>query len=227
MITSDLLDAWRALLPPCVKVSAGPLLNHADALTFTERASAGIVDGERMRELQSGRVYAKAALSMLGVNDAELPIGPDRAPQWPNGFVGSITHVRDGGGGHIAAAVGRACDIHSIGIDVEFARSPHPDTWAFFLTERELKRISTLPVESRGIEVLNLWCVKEAGSKTLRHPIDPTEIETEYDQNRDEYLITWKDPTGNSSQTARTLHGRAKRLLGFVMAAAISNTTEV
>jgi len=227
MITSDLLEAWRVLLPPCVKVSAGPLLNHTAPLTFTEGASAGIVDGERLRELQSGRVYAKAALSMLGVNDAELPIGPDRAPQWPNGFVGSITHVRNGGGSHVAAAVGRACDVQAIGIDVEFARGPHPDTWAFFLTERELKRISTLPAGSRGLEVLNVWCVKEAGTKALRHSINPTEIETEYDQNSDEYLITWKDPIGDRSQYTRTLHGRTKRLVGFVMATAISNSAEV
>jgi 4'-phosphopantetheinyl transferase EntD len=226
MITSDLLEAWRALLPPCVKVSAGPLLNHAAALTFTEHASAGIVDGERLRELRSGRVYAKAALSMLGIDNAELPIGPDRAPIWPNGVVGSITHARDAGGSHVAAAVGRACDVHAIGIDVECDRSPQPDTWAIFLTERELKRIFTLPARSRGLEVLNVWCVKEAGTKALRRTINPTEIETDYDQNRDEYLITLKSALGDSSQYARTLRGRTKRLLGFVMATATSNCAE-
>jgi 4'-phosphopantetheinyl transferase EntD len=226
MITSDLLDAWRLLLPPCVKVSAGPLLNHAAALSFTERASAGNVDGERLRELQSGRVYAKAALSMLGVDDVELPIGSDRAPLWPKGIVGSITHARDAGGSHVAAAVGRTCDVHAIGIDVERDSSPPPNTWAIFLTERELKRISTLPAGSRGVEVLNVWCVKEAGTKALRLIIDPTEIETEYDQNRDEHLITLKKPLGNSSQLARTLRGRTRRLLGFVLATAIPNSAE-
>jgi 4'-phosphopantetheinyl transferase EntD len=225
MITFGLLEAWRVLLPPCVKVSAGPLLNRAAPLTFTERASAGVVDEERLRELQSGRVYAKAALSMLGVDDIELPIGPDRAPVWPTGIVGSITHAKYGGASHIAAAVGRDFDVHAIGIDVEFAHDPHPDTWAFFLTERELKRISTLPAGSREIEVLNVWCVKEAGTKALRRTIDPTEIETDYDQNEDEYLISW-DPIGDSPQVARTLRGRTKRLLGFVMAAAISKNAE-
>jgi 4'-phosphopantetheinyl transferase EntD len=225
MTTSDLIEAWQALLPTCVMVSAGPVLDHAPALTFTERVSAGIVDEDRLREFQSGRAFAKRALSMLGVNNAELPIGADRATVWPNGIVGSITHARDGNQSHAVATVARACNIPAIGIDVEFDRSPRPDTWPIFLTAQELKRISTLPVQARGIEALQIWCLKEAGTKAFRRSIDPTELETEYDRDADEYLITWAVP-GSGRQIVRTLQGRTRRLQGLVMAAAVSKNVE-
>jgi 4'-phosphopantetheinyl transferase EntD len=225
MTTSNLLEAWRALLPTCVKVSAGPVLDQAPALTFTERVSAGIDDGERLRKFQSRRAYAKRALLMLGVDDAELTIGANRATVWPDGIVGSISHARDGNQGHVVATVGRACNIHAVGIDVEFDRGPHPDTWPIFMTAQELKRISKLSVQMRTIEALKIWCLKEASTKAIRRSIDPTELETKCDQDGDEYLITWAVP-GNGTRIVRTLHGRTRRLQGLVMAAAVSKNVE-
>ena len=153
MIDSELVEAWQELLPPCAKVSAGPLLDDMAPLTPIERASAGIVDDVRMAELEAGRVYAKRALAMMGIENVDLPVGPDRAPRWPKGVVGSLTHVRGLNGSHVAAAVGWARDIRGIGIDVEYTMAPAPDIWKTILTKRELDQISALPADRRGPEV--------------------------------------------------------------------------
>ncbi|WP_352542194.1 hypothetical protein [Mesorhizobium sp. M0018] len=48
----------------------------------------------RGAEFLAGRAMADAALQALGQLTTEIPIGPDRAPVWPKGSVGSITHAR-------------------------------------------------------------------------------------------------------------------------------------
>ncbi len=173
------LQAWRELLPASVFISAGPLLEDAAPLTALERASAGIVDAERMRELKNGRLYARRALAMLGVHDVELPIAPDRAPLWPVGLVGSLTHVREPAPGHIAAAVARTDAVRAIGIDVEREGDLDPHTWELALTARELERILTLPPHTRVTEAQIVWCAKEAVAKAARRVIELTEVEIE------------------------------------------------
>src|SRR3954453_12922847 len=93
MDSKSLLVAWRHILPATVSVDAGALLEDARPLTARELASAGRVESLRMRELQSGRVYAKRALRMLGMNHIEIPNGEDRPPVWPTGIVGSLSNV--------------------------------------------------------------------------------------------------------------------------------------
>jgi|ERR1700722_8965111 4'-phosphopantetheinyl transferase EntD len=222
MIDSDMVEAWQKLLPPCVKVSAGPLLEKTVPLTPVERASAGMVDDVRTAELEAGRVYAKRALEMMGIENVDLPVGPDRAPRWPVGVVGSLTHVRGRGGSHIAAAVGWARDIRGIGIDVEYTTTaPAPKVWKSILTKRELEHIRALPADRRGPEVLNRWCTKEAATKALQRAINPASIETEYDPETGEYLAS--HTSFGESKFNKGLRGGIRRLHGFVLAAVVLN----
>ena len=69
----------------------------------------------RRTEYAAVRECARTALRRLGMADAAVPAGPDRAPVWPTGIVGSMTHVD----GYRAAAVGRAECWVGIGIDAE------------------------------------------------------------------------------------------------------------
>ena len=107
MDSEKLCDTLREMLPAGVCVAAGPPI--AMSLTAREQASLGPADAKRVREFESGRAYAKRALAMLGMHNVDLPIGPNRAPLWPSGVVGSITHVIDSRyGTYAAAAVARA-----------------------------------------------------------------------------------------------------------------------
>jgi 4'-phosphopantetheinyl transferase EntD len=69
----------------------------------------------RRAEFTTGRACARRALAALGVAPAAILSGPEREPLWPDGVVGSITHCA----GFRAAAVGRAAQYRTIGIDAE------------------------------------------------------------------------------------------------------------
>src|SRR5262249_41084450 len=57
----------------------------------------------RRREFALGRWCARRALGGLGIAPQSIPVGEGRAPTWPHGVVGSITHCRE----FVAAAVAR------------------------------------------------------------------------------------------------------------------------
>lgn len=105
--------ALPPLFPPAVEVVA---------MRFDERlaeapvpASLSSAVPKRRAEFVAGRLCARAALAALGAPVAEIPIGAMRAPVWPDGFVGSITHTQR----LAAAAVARASDLRSLGLDIE------------------------------------------------------------------------------------------------------------
>ena len=70
---------------------------------------------KRQREFLAGRWCAKQALQCLGAGSTHVAMAEDRAPIWPDGVVGSITHT----GNFAAAAVAWAADIAGVGIDSE------------------------------------------------------------------------------------------------------------
>src|SRR6202035_4332920 len=70
---------------------------------------------KRQREFLAGRWCAKQALQCLGAGSTHVAMAEDRAPIWPDGVVGSITHTGD----FAAAAVAWAADIAALGIDSE------------------------------------------------------------------------------------------------------------
>src|ERR1700731_4844810 len=70
---------------------------------------------KRQREFLAGRWCAEEALQCLGASSTHVAMAEDRAPIWPDGVVGSITHTGD----FAAAAVAWAADIAAVGIDSE------------------------------------------------------------------------------------------------------------
>jgi enterobactin synthetase component D len=70
---------------------------------------------KRQREFLAGRYCAEEALRKLGADSADVGMAADRAPIWPKGVVGSITHTGD----FAAAAVAWEAEIAGLGIDSE------------------------------------------------------------------------------------------------------------
>ena len=101
-----------------VWVSGDGSIEHA---LFPEEAEAVANSLEkRRREFAQGRGYAREALRMLGVEAVAILSRADRAPIWPDGVVGTITHTA----GLIVAAVARASEIIGMGIDAESRAQP-------------------------------------------------------------------------------------------------------
>jgi 4'-phosphopantetheinyl transferase EntD len=212
---TPLLEAWKELLPLHTCVSAGPYPpQSSQPLTQLENASAGLVGPARLHELEAGRFYAKQALSKLGISAPDLPISPSRAPLWPEGTIGSITHVKKRGEGHCAVAVGNTRDTCAIGIDAEYDAGFHPQLWPTVLTAQELEQLRCLPVSSRQTEALTRWCVKEAVTKAAQKRIEPIAIHTEGGLRAGWYVAT-------TSHGKMNWPGRATRKNGFILAAVV------
>jgi 4'-phosphopantetheinyl transferase EntD len=110
------------LLPP--EAAAEETYGDAPATTLfpeEEALLARAVD-KRRREFTTVRACARAALTRLDVAPAPILPGEGRAPIWPTGIVGSMTHCD----GYRASAVARARDLLTIGIDAE-PNGPLPD----------------------------------------------------------------------------------------------------
>lgn len=69
----------------------------------------------RRREFATVRACARNALGRLGLPPVPLPPGTGGAPCWPSGIVGSMTHCD----GYRGAALARAAQVRTIGIDAE------------------------------------------------------------------------------------------------------------
>jgi len=80
-----------------------------------EEALVAKVVEKRRHEFATARNCAHRALGRLGVAPTPIVRGERGAPKWPAGIVGSITHCA----GYRAAAVARARDMVTIGIDAE------------------------------------------------------------------------------------------------------------
>jgi 4'-phosphopantetheinyl transferase EntD len=94
-----------------------------DAVLFPEEEAlvAKAVE-KRRREFATARACARSALAAFGVPPVPILPGERGAPQWPPGFVGTITHCA----GYRAAAVARARDVLTMGLDAE-PDEPLPD----------------------------------------------------------------------------------------------------
>ncbi|AWS44386.1 4'-phosphopantetheinyl transferase [Streptosporangium sp. 'caverna'] len=84
-----------------------------------EAVIARAVD-RRRREFTTARHCARQALAQLGLPAVPILPGERRAPEWPDGVVGSITHCA----GYRAAAV--SLEALAVGIDAE-PHEPLPD----------------------------------------------------------------------------------------------------
>jgi 4'-phosphopantetheinyl transferase EntD len=90
--------------------------DDADAAPLPEEET--LIEGAvaaRRAEFATARACARQALRNLGLSAGPILRGPKREPLWPPGIVGSITHCI----GYRAAAVARADEVLTIGIDAE------------------------------------------------------------------------------------------------------------
>ncbi|WP_234444601.1 4'-phosphopantetheinyl transferase family protein [Streptomyces sp. NRRL F-525] len=130
------------LLPVGVVVAEARGDEAAGPVHPEEAAQVGSASVARRREFLTTRSCARRALAALGQAPGPIPVGPHREPCWPAGFVGSLTHCD----GYRAAAVARASDVWTLGIDAE-PDGPMP--------EGVLRHIA-LPAERRMVAELTV-----------------------------------------------------------------------
>ena len=120
---------------------------------------------KRQAEFMAGRVCAREALWRLNGSDAVPAVGADRAPQWPAGISGSITHGKN----WAAAIVAANSDWRGLGLDVENLLSTDraKRLQGEILTPAELRRASLLDLEQLALLVTLTFSLKESLFKAL------------------------------------------------------------
>jgi enterobactin synthetase component D len=149
------LDATlEGLLPKTARFAVrNPKLAYP--LLGSEKAAVSNAIEKRQTEFSAGRDAARAALSQFGLDGVEIPVGKRRAPVWPEGICGTITHSRE----ICIAAVARREDITSIGLDAERDTPLKDDLRCAILHESEL--------HVSGSKAIELFSMKEALFKAL------------------------------------------------------------
>ncbi|MDO9637175.1 MAG: 4'-phosphopantetheinyl transferase superfamily protein [Pseudotabrizicola sp.] len=151
MPDAGLLAALREIAP------GGAGIGWADP-----RAEYALMPGEvlpgavpaRMREFAAGRTAARTALAGIGLAPLAIGQGADRAPVWPAGVAGSITHSRS----QCLAVVMSAQLCRGIGIDLEEDTPLEPALWPDILRPEEQAGIT-------GAQAKAVFCAKEAAFK--------------------------------------------------------------
>src|SRR5580692_7617313 len=101
-----------------------PFVAHRGAAVSTDALAGGDIEipaalttavASRRAEFVAGRLCAREALAALGAPSTRVPRGIDGAPEWPTGFVGSISHTAE----LAFAAVAPAAEARGLGLDVE------------------------------------------------------------------------------------------------------------
>ena len=164
MITAaaDHLERVLEHLFPRGVVTAGGSPESAVGTLFPEE-TACVADAvpKRQREFRAGRLYARAALSQLGVPNRPLVTRADRQAAWPPGIVGTISHTD----GCCGIAVARTSTAAGLGLDIEVVDAVTPDVAPAILTPGERRWLATRPDRQRWTAVV--FSAKEAVYKSL------------------------------------------------------------
>lgn len=97
----------------------GGVTENTSNLHEQEWAQVAHAVPKRRLEYAVARRLARRVLADFGVTDFPLLAGPDRAPIWPEGLVGAITHTDGCAGGFCGVAVARRSRVVGIGLDAE------------------------------------------------------------------------------------------------------------
>lgn len=112
----------------------------------------------RRREFAFGRECARRAVAELGLRLGVIGQGADRAPIWPEGTSGSISHVD----GYALAVAAPALADHAVGVDVVELGSINDDIVPLAFTEDERTDLASTVRSSRDLGLAVAFGAKEA-----------------------------------------------------------------
>ncbi|WAJ31100.1 4'-phosphopantetheinyl transferase family protein [Antarcticirhabdus aurantiaca] len=127
-----------------------------------EQAAVARAVPRRVGEFAAGRALARRAMIQIGLPPVAIPAGPDRAPIWPAGLCGTITHCADR---CIAAVARRADGFRGLGLDVEPDEPLDADLLPLIATAEERADLATLPAAAALRQGRMIFSAKECAYK--------------------------------------------------------------
>lgn len=159
---------------------------------------------KRRNDFATARACARRAMGRLGLEPVAVLHGKRGMPLWPDGIVGSLTHCD----GYRAAALARAADVLSLGVDAE-PHAPLPEGVGELVVRPSERGRFTVSRAGEAVGVhwdRLLFSAKESVFKTW-YPLTLTELDF------DEADLTFHredddragDPAASGTFTARLL----------------------
>lgn len=148
----------EAVLPEGCAVVLRPDDGPPPPLHGSEEASVAGAVARRRAEFAHGRGAARDALERAGGPASEIPVGPDRDPVWPAGWVGAITHCE----GRVGAAVASAAVLRGVGLDAEVLAPLPADVVGRVLHPGEVRAAHRV-----GLPEVALFSAKESVHKAV------------------------------------------------------------
>jgi len=188
------------------------------ALIGAEGAHLARAIDKRKREFAAGRAAARAAMKGLGGASVEIPAGPDRAPIWPAGWRGSISHKDT----FCAAMVTQSA--MTLGLDVEEATDLDEILIPNICSQTEIAQIDG-PKKARHAKLI--FSAKEAAYKA-QYPLSKEvfgfhHLHVALDTNAMQFSARFRKPAGPFG-VGTTLLGRYCLVAGhFVTAVSIAD----
>jgi 4'-phosphopantetheinyl transferase EntD len=167
-----------------------------DELFPEERAHVRNAVAKRRAEFGTARQFARQALGTLGVPAGALVPEADRAPIWPAGVVGSITHTDQ----YCAVVVARSPPWRAVGLDVETVRPLDDGVLGAILVPAERAWLDAQPPAARDALAVVFFSAKEAFYKcqypVTRRFLDFHEVEIRLsgDDRFEAHLLAAPDP---------------------------------
>lgn len=155
---SMLPPEFRAVMPEAMAAAWHAPIGDAP-LPFSEELQAlGLVARSRSQGFTAGRSAAHQALSDLGAPPEPLLIRPDRSPDWPAGYCGSITHTAS----VALAVVARVDDVTAVGVDLEVEGGVGDSLVDMICSRAEQERLNSAATWPREDPWTAAFCAKEA-----------------------------------------------------------------
>lgn len=151
----------RELFPDTVATAVTDPATPSEDLLPDETAAIANAVEKRRREFAAGRRAARLAMSTLGMPQQPVLSGPDRAPIWPFGMTGSISHTSS----HCVACVTSVEKYHSLGVDIEDREPLEASLLDIVCVPEEQDWLKQQPLSERGRLAKLLYSVKESAYK--------------------------------------------------------------
>jgi 4'-phosphopantetheinyl transferase EntD len=210
----------RSMLGPRVAIAVAKPALVTEQLFPAERDYLARAVDKRKAEFGTGRVCARHALSMLGVAPAALVPDADRAPRWPPGILGSISHTA----GCCAVAVTTTMHLAGLGLDVELDTPLDSDLEPLLCTSAEQAWLKSLDDPERERVGKLFFSAKEAFYKCqyrlTRTLLDFTDVDLEIDLMAGTFRVANLTRSGAPWDLLYRIVGRFRREAGFVISTA-------
>jgi 4'-phosphopantetheinyl transferase EntD len=209
------IAAWIAAAAPEGTAVAVDWISPSGLLDAAEEVAIARAVPHRRAEFVTGRRLAREALGRLGCLAASLPPDSARMPQWPTGFVGTISHSNQ----LCIALVGRAHNLLGIGIDVEEIE-PMPLGLASMICRPDEADMSS--VSGALDSTLLRFVAKEAFFKAYfpatRTFLDFQDVRVSFDWSSSRFEVRLMEPSRPSLCGSRVFFGRFAMLGRYTVA---------